>query len=139
MKTLLVAISVGILLWPAELISNSCIATKPVKISGALCGRVFDPLGAIVPNAGLRVTDDAGRVIADAHADSKGDFVFPHLSRGKYQLDTTSSGYRLYFSNFEIVKRDETVCSRPVTVELGIQTCSGEISKRRPKHFSVPH
>jgi hypothetical protein len=47
-------------------------APKPPKIRGALCGRLFDATGAVVPDAGLRVLGDADRIIADVQADSKG-------------------------------------------------------------------
>ena len=53
--------------------ANTCI--EPVKISGILCGRVFDPSGAPVPDVELRLLDEAGSVAAEVRADSKGNFA----------------------------------------------------------------
>jgi hypothetical protein len=121
-------------IFPTELLSNTCIKGKPVRISGALCGRIIDPTGAIVPDAVLRVVDDSGNVIADAKVDSKGDFIFPTLSTGRHRLTTISEGWRIQFGGFEIT-HPASSCRRPVTVELGVISCSGMIVNRRPKHY----
>jgi len=126
-------------MWPADLVSNSCFATKPVKISGALCGRVFDPTEAIVPGAALRVVDESGKIIAEAKADSKGDFVFPNLSIGRYRLNTTSdtaaAGWRITYGGFEITGKNTSSCTKPVTLLLGVMACEGGIWKKRPKNY----
>src|ERR1700741_4790021 len=56
--------------------ANTCVEGKPVKISGVLCGRVFDPTGASVPDVELRLLDEAGSVAAEVRADSTGNFAF---------------------------------------------------------------
>ena len=53
------------LLLPTMGLSNTCVEGKPAKISGALCGKTFDPIGAIAPNTGLRVADASGNVVAN--------------------------------------------------------------------------
>jgi len=120
-------------MFPVDLLCNTCTEGKPVRISGQLCGRVIDSTGAIVSDAALRVVDDSGSVVADA----KGDFIFPGISTGRYRLTTTSEGWRTQFGGFEIT-RTASSCREPVTVELGIISCSGTISKKRPKRFSLP-
>jgi hypothetical protein len=131
------AISLAVVMWPTELICNTCFASKPVKISGALCGRVFNQTGDVVANAGLRVLDGSGKLVAEVKADFGGDFIVPRLAKGKYRLDTTTEGYCLYFSNFEMTGRDSSNCRKPITVELGMVSCSGWISKKRPRHFQM--
>ncbi len=122
---------------PADLLCNTCIEAKSVRISGRLCGRVIDPTGAIVSDAALRVIDNSGKVVADTKADSKGDFIVPAILAGRYRLTTTSEGWRIQFGGFEIT-RTSSSCRKPVTVELGIISCSGGISKSRPKNFTMP-
>jgi hypothetical protein len=131
------ALSFLLILFPVPLLCNTCIDGKPVRISGLLCGNVIDPTGASVSDAALRVVDDSGKVVADAKADSKGDLIFPGISTGRYRLTTTSEGWRIQFGRFEVI-RAASSCRRPVTVELGVISCSGTISKKRPKHFSPP-
>src|ERR1017187_7698137 len=107
-------------MWPADLVSNSCFATKPVKISGALCGRVFDASGAIVQDVALRVVDDSGKVIADTKVDQKGDFILSNLSKGRYRLDTPTVGWLISSGGFEITSENASSCRKPVRVYLGI-------------------
>jgi len=50
--------------------AKECIAPKPPKISGELCGRLIDATRAGVPNAGLQVQGDSGRTVAAGVADA---------------------------------------------------------------------
>ena len=122
-------------MWPADLVSNSCFATKPVKISGALWGRVFDASGAIVQDVALRVVDDSGKVIADTKVDQKGDFILSNLSKGRYRLDTPTVGWLISSGGFEITSENASSCRKPVRVYLGITSCEGGIWKKRPKNY----
>jgi hypothetical protein len=123
-----------LIVWPVVMSANTCVANKPVKILGALCGRVFDPTGAVVPNVQLRVLDEAGGMISDASVDARGDFLFARLAKGKYRL-TTSRPWVISFGDFEITKPDATGCTHPVSVSLGIMSCEGGLSKKRPPHY----
>ena len=135
MKKLSLLVPLAIAMWPTKAAPNSCVAIKPIKIAGALCGRVFDSTGAIVPNVRLRVFDTSGKVTAELETDSRGDFVFSNLSKGTYRLDADSSqGWRITFGGFQVTQAD-SACKNPITVDLGIMACSGGISKKRPKHY----
>jgi protocatechuate 3,4-dioxygenase beta subunit len=90
--------------------ANTCIEGKPVKISGILCGRVFDPTGAPVPDVELRLLDEAGSVAAEVRADSKGNFAFSALPTAKYRLTTTTPGWTISFGAIEISGRKGTIC-----------------------------
>ena len=135
MKKLSLHVPLAIAMWPIEAAPNSCFAIKPTKISGALCGRVFDLTGAIVPNTRLRVFDTSGKVEAEKETDSRGDFLFANLPKGTYRLDADrSQGWQITFGGFQITHAD-SACRNPVTVDVGIMACSGGISKKRPKHY----
>jgi hypothetical protein len=116
--------------------ANECEAPKPPKISGALCGRLFASDGGTVPNVHLRVLGESERVIADVQADSKGDFIFPNLSKGKYRLKATSPGWLIEFGQFEI-RSSKATCTNPVTVRLDVSCCcnGSGIIKKRPPHY----
>jgi hypothetical protein len=136
MKGTLFTVVLAIISWPIVAQGNECTAPKPVKISGALCGRLFDATGAVVPNVGLRVVKDSDRMVADVQADSKGDFVFPALDKGKYRLKATSPGWLIEFGEFEI-NSSKATCTTPVTVRVDVSCCcngSGIINKR-PRHY----
>ena len=112
--------------------ANTCVPLKPVKISGALCGRVFDLSGKAVPNAGLRVVNEADVVVAEIQANSKGDFCFPPLPKGKQRLATTSPGWQSYVGEIEVTNSKATICKKRLSVYLGLASCQGGISTREP-------
>jgi len=124
----------AITLWPLALEANTCVAPKPLKVHGALCGRVIYPDGSSVPDAELRLLDQAGALAADARSDSKADFLFPPLVKGKYRLTTTSKGFSIAFGEIEITTSKTAVCKRPLTVSLGIGGCAGGVSRKGPPH-----
>ncbi len=125
-----------IVLWSCMAVGNTCTAPKPSKISGALCGRLIDATGAAVPNVTLRVLGESDKIIADAEADSKGDFIFPKLAKGKYRLTPTSGGWLIEFGNFE-VRSARQACVHPVTVRLDFACCcfGSGISTKRPRGY----
>lgn len=120
---------------PAKLFANTCVEGKPVRITGAFCGRVFDPTGTTVAGVGLRVLDQSGSVVGDAQADAKGDFIFPPLAKGEYRLTTTAHEWHITFGGFEMRSQKATSCTRPASVLVGIMSCQGGVSKRRPPHY----
>jgi hypothetical protein len=128
-------IAVFVALWSVGVGANECIAPKPPRLSGALCGRLFDATGAVVPNLELRVLDEQRHGVADAQADAKGDFIFPNLAKGKYRLTTTSREWLIEFGDLEI-KQPKPICGQPISVKLSVSCCChGGISKRRPPHY----
>jgi hypothetical protein len=114
--------------------ASTCVDERPVKISGIFCGRAFDPTGEPVADVALRLLDAAGSVAAEVHTDSKGDFVFSPLPNAKYRLTTVSPGWVITFGAIEISGGQKTVCRRPVSVTLGLRSCEGGISRKRPLH-----
>ena len=116
--------------------ANECIAPKPPKISGALCGRLIDATGAAVPNVMLQVLAHSDGAIADAQSDSRGDFTFPGLAKGSYRLKTTSTGWLIEFGDFEI-KNSKKSCKNPVMVRLDVACCcfGSGIIKKKPSHY----
>jgi len=118
--------------------ANSCIATPPVRITGALCGRAMDMSGEVVPDVELRVLDKDGSTVAGARTNSNGDFKFPLLPVGSYRLTTSTPGWKEFIGQVEMLVPNQTSCKKPTTVVLGIQSCEGGISKNKPRHFDEP-
>jgi len=118
--------------WATDLDASTCVAAKPLKVSGAVCGKVFDVTGALVPNADLLLVDANAAVVSRARADSNADFAFPSLPKGKYRM-TTVSPYRIFSGAIQITSAKQTrVCKRPVFLYLGVGDCSGWVSRRKP-------
>jgi hypothetical protein len=62
------------------------ITKKPVRASGAFCGRRYEP--EPVPDTRLLLADSNGTVVAEVRTDAKGDFKFPPLGRGVYSVQS---------------------------------------------------
>jgi hypothetical protein len=118
--------------WARGLNANECLAPKPLKISGTVCGKVFDVTGALVPNAELLLVDAHTAVVSRVRADSNADFAFSFVPDGKYRMDT-NGGYRISFGVIEIARAKQSpTCKHPVFVYLGAGDCSGWVSRRKP-------
>jgi len=118
--------------WASGLNASECLAPKPLKISGTVCGKIFDVTGALVPNAELLLVDDNAAVVSRVRADSNADFAFPLLPAGRYRVDTVAP-YRMSFGAIQITRAKQTrACKRPVFVYLGVGDCSGWVSLRKP-------
>src|SRR5579859_4200231 len=63
-------------------------------IYGRIAGTVTDPSGAAIPGALVTVTNPAQGITMKAAADSKGDYAFPSLPVGTYDVLFEASGFR---------------------------------------------
>jgi carboxypeptidase family protein len=130
-RALIILAACAIIASPVALRGTTCVDRKPLKVSGLVCGRVFDPAGAVVPSADLQLLNETGAVAAQARADSNGDFTFSAVPKGKYRLTTSSPGWYITFGAIEITGAGARKC-KPLTVTLGIHSCDGEISRKKP-------
>lgn len=60
---------------------------------GTLSGTVTDASGAVLPRATLALRNPATANVVTIHATDSGDFAFPELTVGTYQLNITAPGF----------------------------------------------
>src|SRR5258708_2448814 len=70
-----------------------CLATAQVQ-RGSITGTVFDPSGAVVPNAQITVTDDSTAASFTARSSAEGTFTIPGLPFGTYAVRIVATGFR---------------------------------------------
>ena len=76
------------------MLSYIAVCSAQIKNTGAVLGRVTDPTGAIVPNAAVSLRNvDTGAVLK-AQTDANGDYSFPVVPVGKYELSVGSTGFK---------------------------------------------
>src|SRR5438105_5037144 len=63
-------------------------------VTGRIAGTVTDPSAAVIPGAVITVTNTAQGIKTKAVADTKGDYSFPSLPVGTYDILFEANGFR---------------------------------------------
>src|SRR5262245_60224608 len=63
---------------------------------GSITGTVADPSGAVVPDAGVTVTNDGTGNTRKVTSSSGGSFNVPNLDLGTYRLSISAAGFARY-------------------------------------------
>jgi len=66
------------------------------EVGGKITGVVKDQSGAVIPGAGVVVTNTQTGAKLSATTDEEGAFTFPVLAVGEYQVDVTIDGFQPY-------------------------------------------
>jgi hypothetical protein len=73
------------------------IATVPIfgqAVNGTLLGTLTDPSGAVVPNAKVTATETGTGVARVTQTNASGNYVFPDLPPGTYNVVAEASGFK---------------------------------------------
>ena len=100
------------------LVTLSSFAQDP---RGTVLGRVVDATGAVVPNAEVRIVNDATGVAASAKTNDAGNFTLPYLLTGTYTLSCEQSGFKKWIRPGIQVRIQDTV---EVDIDLAIGSTS---------------
>src|SRR5262249_54589188 len=85
---------------------------------GEITGRVSDPSGAGVPGASITLTNVATEAVRNTVTTSSGDYTFPSVPPGVYNVKTENPGFRTATSNKIEVQVQQTV-RLDVTLQVG--------------------
>jgi hypothetical protein len=86
---------------------------------GAIGGTVTDPSGAVVPNAGVKVTNTATGNVSKGQSDEVGRYVVGHLQSGSYAVEVTAGGFSGFKATSIIVEVGRLT---PLDAKLAVQT-----------------
>lgn len=75
------------------LLTAAAFAQTP---SATVVGRISDASGAVVPGASIRITSLSTNISRSAVTSQTGDFTVPYLNPGRYSLEASADGFRLY-------------------------------------------
>jgi hypothetical protein len=89
---------------------------------GSIAGTVKDPSGRVVPGADITVREADTGLSYQAHSDSKGNYTFPVLPVGRYELDVQASGFRGY-------QRQDIVLDTNAALTLDVPLAVGSIGQ----------
>jgi len=91
-------------------------------VSSSLQGLVFDPAGAVVPNAVVKLTNADTGVVRATATDNTGLFRLLDLEPGTYSLLITSSGFKNYQQTKIVLAANETHDLGHLGLEIGNST-----------------
>src|ERR1700739_1849233 len=86
---------------PVSLLGQSSLAT--------VLGRVTDSSGALVTNVTIVLTNEKTNVSRTLISNGQGQYVFPNIDPGLYQIKTTAKGFATYSLNDIKVEVSQTV------------------------------
>jgi Carboxypeptidase regulatory-like domain/TonB dependent receptor len=95
--------------------------------TGALTGTIFDLTGAVLPGANISLTDERTNSTESTTSDMTGDFVFPLLSPGIYEIQVEKAGYALLRSDASIPVTETVRLNlylRPATIHERVDVAS---------------
>jgi hypothetical protein len=97
------------------------------SFNATISGNVADPSGALVPDVELTLTFVSTGAAAKTKTGPDGQFSFPNLQSGEYELKASAKSFR------DFVQKGITVLSNqvsriPVTLELGAETQTVEVN-----------
>ena len=81
--------------------------------TGNMQGTVTDSTGAVIPNASVTLTDEETHVVRTTKTNGAGDYVFPGLPVGTYDLSATTSGFRTYVQRSIVLEVGSSIAVNP--------------------------
>jgi hypothetical protein len=100
------------------------VVSAQTASTGALSGTILDPAAAVVPNAEIKVTNQATSEIRVTRSRADGTFVTPLLPAGEYRVAVTAGGFAP--TTLTGVRVTVTETTR-LNVELTLETLSGAV------------
>src|SRR6266567_1856374 len=65
-----------------------------IRIAGGISGTITDPTGAVVPNARVVLHDEGTGIARETVANVHGEFTFPDLNYGLYEISVIVQGFQ---------------------------------------------
>ena len=88
-----------------------------------ISGQVTDPSGSAIPNATIRITNNATNELKQVTTNSSGAYTVPYLNPGDYTVQITAHG-------FETAKRTNVVLRVAQTLNLPVKLTVGQMSQQ---------
>lgn len=98
---------------------------------GTVVGRVSDQSGAVLPNAEVRIVNDATGVVASAQTNAAGAYVLPYLLPGTYTLSCELAGFKKWVRPGIQVRVNDNV-EVPIALQIGDTAESIEVRDTTP-------
>ena len=99
---------------------------------GTLTGTVSDPSGAAIPNAAISITHTETGVKTSGVSGADGNYYFPNLTPGNYEIDVSTAGFREHLQKGIVVTVGATVTMN-VALQVGPTSDRVEVTGQPPQ------
>src|ERR1700690_233098 len=90
--------------------------------TGTISGRVVDPTGASVAGAEVRIQNEVIKDFRTFTSDQSGDFVFPGLQPGTYDITVKSAGFKQFEKTGLILNGNADLAAGELKLQVGAAT-----------------
>ena len=126
-KSIFPGAHVSLILRVALILASFSASALYAQTFGEITGRITDPSGAVVPAATLTLTNVNTNAVRNAQSTQSGDYTFPSVAPGSYQLSTEVSGFRAWSSKpFDV--QVQQVVRLDVALQVGNTSEKMEVS-----------
>lgn len=102
-------------------------AYSQIAASGSLSGTVFDPSGAIVPNARVVLKNEATNGTRETVSNSTGYFSFPAVQAGSYTVTVSAPGFTGWEQRKIVFNQGENRTLPNVTLKVGAEQAAVQV------------
>src|SRR4051794_29247874 len=102
----------------AVLLALASIATAQ-SVTGVISGRVLDPTGQSIPGAEVKITRQSTAESRVFTTDAQGEFIFPSVQPGTYNVSIKAGGFRPYEKTALVLTSSERLNAGNITLTLG--------------------
>ena len=100
--------------------------------SAQIAGTVYDPAGAVIANASVKVYDVNGSLLGSVNSDARGNYAFDSLPAGQVRLEVAAAGFKKYVHQGVNVGYGAPA-RRDVTLDVGAASESVTITAEAPR------
>jgi hypothetical protein len=100
----------------------TCLLAWPVWAqtnAGTISGQVADAQGAAIAGADVVLTGEQTGVRTNTKSETNGDFIFPSIQPGKYQISVQASGFKRLDKNGLTLSSSERLAAGTLVLEVG--------------------
>ncbi len=96
-----------------------------IEVTARIKGSVTDPSGAVVPSAQITVTNTQTGVVTTTTSNTSGDYLFPALPIGTYNINVTAAGFKGFTATGIVLNIDQEFVE---SVKLSVGSSSDTVS-----------
>ncbi|HWF47310.1 MAG TPA: carboxypeptidase-like regulatory domain-containing protein [Bryobacteraceae bacterium] len=110
--------------WAIISILLTCHCSFGQSSSGQINGVVEDPTGAIIPGAAVKLVNELNASERTTTTNEQGNFVFPSLPPGTYDLNITARGFKNFSVRHVVLSASDQLSAGILRMQVGAESQS---------------